>query len=219
MLTEHGVSLYWHQQGIETLLANGKRNLAAGLIFALLSEMARAERETLSERVRSGLQAARRNGGKAGETSGHPDTEVSDPGEAQGHCEASTGWPLSAGNRQAYRERGVHGSEGEDTTPTDKLADAAAQLLDLSLKQSQPHLYELSSLETDETKKSSALGTDHSLEQLLTSPRPGRQQAWSMPADRSRVKPNDHARTLPSGLQPALPLHQRVLMKMPTYSS
>ena len=42
VLEEVGVSLYWHQQGIETLLPNGKRNPAAAIMFALLAEMARA---------------------------------------------------------------------------------------------------------------------------------------------------------------------------------
>jgi DNA invertase Pin-like site-specific DNA recombinase len=49
-LEENGVSLYWHAQGIETLLPNGKRNPAAGIMLALLAEMARAEVETLRER-------------------------------------------------------------------------------------------------------------------------------------------------------------------------
>lgn len=57
-----GVSLYWHAQGIETLLANGKRNPAAGIMLALLSEMARAELETMRERINSGLAEARRKG-------------------------------------------------------------------------------------------------------------------------------------------------------------
>lgn len=70
MLEELGVSLYWHQQGIETLLPNGKRNPAAAIMFALLAEMARAERETLSERIRSGLAEARRKGRKLGRPSG-----------------------------------------------------------------------------------------------------------------------------------------------------
>jgi len=65
-----GVSLYWHQQGIETLLPNGKRNPAAGIMFALLAEMARAERETLSERIKSGLEEARRKGRKLGRPEG-----------------------------------------------------------------------------------------------------------------------------------------------------
>lgn len=61
-LDDIGASLYWHSQGIETRLANGKRNPAAGVMFALLAEMARAERETLIERTRSGLAEARRRG-------------------------------------------------------------------------------------------------------------------------------------------------------------
>ena len=69
-LEEFGVSLYWHQQGIETLLTNGKRNPAAAIMFALLSEMARAERETLSERIKSGLQEARRKGRTLGRPQG-----------------------------------------------------------------------------------------------------------------------------------------------------
>jgi DNA invertase Pin-like site-specific DNA recombinase len=69
-LNEAGVSLYWHQQGIETLLPNGKPNPAAAIMFALLAEMARAERETLSERVRSGLAEARRKGKTLGRPTG-----------------------------------------------------------------------------------------------------------------------------------------------------
>lgn len=69
-LEELGVSLYWHTQGIETLLPNGKRNPAAGIMFALLAEMARAEREFLSDRIKSGLKEARRKGRKLGRPAG-----------------------------------------------------------------------------------------------------------------------------------------------------
>src|SRR5437667_10722476 len=61
-LEECGVSLYWHAQGIETLLPNGKRNPAAGIMLALLAEMARSEVETLRERIKSGLAEAKRKG-------------------------------------------------------------------------------------------------------------------------------------------------------------
>jgi DNA invertase Pin-like site-specific DNA recombinase len=64
------VSVYWHAQGIETLLANGKRNPAAGVMLALLAEMARAERETLRERIVSGLEQAKRKGVKLGRRPG-----------------------------------------------------------------------------------------------------------------------------------------------------
>lgn len=65
-LETYGVSLYWHSQGIETLLANGKRNPAAGIMVALLSEIARAEVETLRERIMSGISEARKKGVKLG---------------------------------------------------------------------------------------------------------------------------------------------------------
>jgi DNA invertase Pin-like site-specific DNA recombinase len=69
-LEEFGVSLYWHAQGVETLLPNGKRNPAAGIMLALLAEMARNETETLRERINSGLAEARRNGVKLGRPKG-----------------------------------------------------------------------------------------------------------------------------------------------------
>jgi DNA invertase Pin-like site-specific DNA recombinase len=61
-LERHGVSLYWHAHQIETLLPSGKRNPAASIMFSSPSEMARAERETLRERILSGLAEARRQG-------------------------------------------------------------------------------------------------------------------------------------------------------------
>src|SRR5437868_192853 len=69
-LEECGVSLYWHAQGIETLLPNGKRNPAAGIMLALLAEMARNETETLRERIKSGLAEARRKGVRLGRPEG-----------------------------------------------------------------------------------------------------------------------------------------------------
>jgi DNA invertase Pin-like site-specific DNA recombinase len=69
-LEDYGVSLYWHAQAIETLLPNGKRNPAAGIMLALLAEMARNETETLRERIKSGLSAARRKGVRLGRPKG-----------------------------------------------------------------------------------------------------------------------------------------------------
>jgi DNA invertase Pin-like site-specific DNA recombinase len=65
-----GVSLYWHAQSIETLLPSGKRNPAAGIMLALLAEMARNEAETMKERINSGLAEARRKGKKLGRPEG-----------------------------------------------------------------------------------------------------------------------------------------------------
>lgn len=69
-LEEKGVSLYWHAQGVETLLDNGKRNPAASIMLALLAEMARNEVETLSTRIKSGLAEARKKGRKLGRPKG-----------------------------------------------------------------------------------------------------------------------------------------------------
>jgi DNA invertase Pin-like site-specific DNA recombinase len=69
-LEESGVSLYWHQQGFETLLDNGKRNPSAAIMLAILAETARAEIETLVERIKSGLAEARRQGRVLGRPKG-----------------------------------------------------------------------------------------------------------------------------------------------------
>ena len=69
-LEDYGVSLYWHAQAIETLLPSGKRNPSAGIMLALLAEMARNETETLRERIKSGLSAARRKGVRLGRPKG-----------------------------------------------------------------------------------------------------------------------------------------------------
>ena len=70
MLESYGVSLYWHAQAIETLLPSGKRNPAAGIMLAVLAEMARAETETPRERINSGLAEARRKGVTLGRPKG-----------------------------------------------------------------------------------------------------------------------------------------------------
>ena len=69
-LESYGVSLYWHAQAIETLLPNGTRNPAAGVMLALLDEIARGELETLRARVLAGQAEARRQGKKLGRPTG-----------------------------------------------------------------------------------------------------------------------------------------------------
>ena len=51
-------------------MTNGKRNPAAGIMLALLAEMARSEVELLRERINSGLAEARRKGVKLGRPMG-----------------------------------------------------------------------------------------------------------------------------------------------------
>jgi DNA invertase Pin-like site-specific DNA recombinase len=71
-LEQCGVSLYWHAHSIETLMASGKRNPAAAIMLALLAEMARAEKDTLKERILSGLAHAKKHGTKSGRAIGRP---------------------------------------------------------------------------------------------------------------------------------------------------
>jgi len=51
-------------------LPNGKRNPAAAIMFALLAEIAKTERETLSDRIKSGLKEARKKGHTLGRPKG-----------------------------------------------------------------------------------------------------------------------------------------------------
>jgi DNA invertase Pin-like site-specific DNA recombinase len=83
-LEELGVSLYWHAQGVETLLPSGKRNPSAAVMLALLAEMARNETETLRTRIMSRLEEARRKGS----TSRHRLRCQAAHGGARGHREA-----------------------------------------------------------------------------------------------------------------------------------
>ena len=68
-LTQLGVSIYVQNFGIETL-KNGKRNPVAQFMFTLLAEFARLERETLRERILSGMDEARRQGIRIGRPAG-----------------------------------------------------------------------------------------------------------------------------------------------------
>ncbi len=68
-LTNFGVSVYVQNFGIETL-KNNKRNPVAQFMFTLLAEFARLERETLRERILSGMEEARRKGKHLGRPDG-----------------------------------------------------------------------------------------------------------------------------------------------------
>lgn len=68
-LTRLGISIYVHNFGLETL-KNGRRNPVAQFMFTLLAEFARLERETLRERILSGMEEARRQGKKIGRPDG-----------------------------------------------------------------------------------------------------------------------------------------------------
>lgn len=69
-LSEIGVSVYVQNYNLETINKEGNRNPVAQLIFTLLAEFARLERETLRERIKSGLEGALRNGKTLGRKKG-----------------------------------------------------------------------------------------------------------------------------------------------------
>lgn len=73
---EAGVSIYWHSQHVETLLPDGERNPAAGMMLAILGEMGRTEREFLTRRIKSGMASAK----LAGRHMGRPVGSTMDAG-------------------------------------------------------------------------------------------------------------------------------------------
>ena len=69
-LNERKVSLFIRSYNMETLREDKKRNPMAQPLLTFLAEFARMEREQLSERVRSGLEEARRKGKTLGRPAG-----------------------------------------------------------------------------------------------------------------------------------------------------
>jgi DNA invertase Pin-like site-specific DNA recombinase len=69
-LSDRGVSVYAQNYNLETLTPDRKRNPIASLLFTLLAEFSRLERETLVERINSGLAEARRKGKTLGRPTG-----------------------------------------------------------------------------------------------------------------------------------------------------
>jgi DNA invertase Pin-like site-specific DNA recombinase len=75
ILTEKGINIYVHNFKIDTLLPDGKRNPVGQILFMFLSERARAEQEDRTERIKSGLEQARRNGKHLGRPQGKEDNK------------------------------------------------------------------------------------------------------------------------------------------------
>ena len=65
-----GISVVFTQLGVETLDDDGKPTFISALIIAIHSELAQHETEQLGERIRSGLQLARKQGKKIGRQKG-----------------------------------------------------------------------------------------------------------------------------------------------------
>ena len=71
MLNKAKVSLYIMNYNIETLTPDGKVNPMTQFMITLLSEVARMERRTIKERMASGYNNFRANGGKVGRKTGY----------------------------------------------------------------------------------------------------------------------------------------------------
>lgn len=71
VLNSMGVSLFIKNYGIETLDAEGKPNVMAQFLVTILAEVARMERSTIKERINSGYQKYRADGGKVGRKHGY----------------------------------------------------------------------------------------------------------------------------------------------------
>ena len=71
MLNKKEISLYIQNYAIETLTQEGKVNAMSQLLITILAEVARMERRTIRERVESGYNNFRANGGKVGRKAGY----------------------------------------------------------------------------------------------------------------------------------------------------
>ena len=70
-LTEQGVSVYIHQNGLETLQPDGGVNPIAQLVLGILAQFNSMERGLIRSRMESGYNHYRANGGKVGRKKGY----------------------------------------------------------------------------------------------------------------------------------------------------
>ena len=74
-LTEQGVSVYIHQNGLDTLQPDGKPNPIAQLVLGVLAQFNSMERSLIRSRMESGYNHYRANGGKVGRKVGYRKTD------------------------------------------------------------------------------------------------------------------------------------------------
>lgn len=74
-LTEAGVSLYILQNGLETLLPDGKPNPIANLCFGIIAEFNNLEKNLIRARMASGYEHHRSSGGRVGRKEGYRKSE------------------------------------------------------------------------------------------------------------------------------------------------
>lgn len=75
LLNSKGISLYIANYSIETLTEEGKVNPMSQFLITILAEVARMERKTIKERMDSGYNNYRANGGKVGRKVGYKKSE------------------------------------------------------------------------------------------------------------------------------------------------
>ena len=74
-MTEAGVSLYILQNGLETLLPDGKPNPIANLCFGIIAEFNNLEKNLIRARMASGYEHHRASGGRVGRKEGYRKSE------------------------------------------------------------------------------------------------------------------------------------------------
>ena len=74
-LTEAGVSLYILQNGLETLLPDGRPNPIANLCFGIIAEFNNLEKHLIRARMASGYEHHRASGGRVGRKEGYRKSE------------------------------------------------------------------------------------------------------------------------------------------------
>ena len=74
-LTERGISLFILQNGLETLLPNGKPNPIANLCFGIIAEFNTLEKNLIRARMASGYEHHRALGGRVGRKEGYRKSE------------------------------------------------------------------------------------------------------------------------------------------------
>lgn len=73
-LSSLGISVYIHQNGLETLLPDGTQNPIAQLVLGILAQFNSMERSLIRSRMESGYQHYRNAGGKVGRKVGYRKT-------------------------------------------------------------------------------------------------------------------------------------------------
>lgn len=81
ILNQNKVSVYIQNYGIETLTAEREINPMSQFLITILAEVARMERKTIRERIASGYQNFRNNGGKVGRKQGYRKSDEAMKGE------------------------------------------------------------------------------------------------------------------------------------------